>query len=161
MSHQKDKINPAKQEKKIEEINNLFKNLKDKDKLTSSVNAKPQTVDEVANKWEMNKKIMDLFAKKIEKDTVLKSKYAVILIKLLVLQLALLNVWFVLKGMGKISFADTTFNIFITGGLAEIFILIRIIVKYLFSDNLSDLLKVIIRLNNMGNNKKNNKNKKN
>lgn len=64
-------------------------------------------------------------------------------------------------------YSDTTFNIFITGGIAEIFVLVRIIVKYLFKDNLTNALNIILENNNpakryVGNNHSNrNKTKSN
>ena len=153
MSKNKSNSNPAKHV----DIENLFKNLKEKDKLTSSVATKPQNVDEVANKWVLNNKIMELFADKIKDDGELKGKYALALIIILIIQLLLLNIWFVLKGAGVLTLSDSTFNIFITGGLAEIFVLIRLIVKYLFNDNLTELLKLVIRMSNLEKNKKNKK----
>ena len=141
-----------------EELFKLFNNLNEKDRMIKSINAEPQTVDEVANKWKINNKIMNLFVNKIEQDTKLKSKYAICLIIILSIQLILLNTWFALMGIGVIKFANSTFNIFITGGLAEVFVLVRVIVKYLFNDNLSDLLKLVIRTSNYTNNKKKNNN---
>ena len=85
------------------------------------------------------------------------------LIILLIVMVIALNVWFVLKGIGILNFSDSTFNIFITGGLAEIFVLVKIIVTYLFNDNLTDLLKLILDRNNKGIQKENidNKDEKN
>lgn len=141
----------------IELFNSL--NLNEKDRMQKSITTKPQTVDEIANKWKINNKIMTLFAEKIEQDTKLKSRYAIWLIVVLIVQLIALNTWFVLMGLNIIKIENSTFNIFITGGLAEVFILIRVIVKYLFNDNLSELLKLIIRTNSYKSSKnKNNKN---
>lgn len=103
----------------------------------------------------------NLFETKIESDTKLKRRYAMALIILLIITIVALNVWFVMKGLGILNFADTTFNLFITGGLAEIFVLIKIIVKYLFDDNLTELLKLILDRNNQENKSKNNNFKKN
>lgn len=153
------KNNPA--EITNNDILKIFDNLKDKDKFEKSTKSEPQTVDEIANKWQINNKIMNLFADKIGEDTKLKSRYARWLIIILAIQLGVLNLWFLLKGIGIINFANSTFNIFITGGIAEVFLLVRVIVKYLFSDNLSELLKLVIRTSNMNNNDKFNKNKQN
>ena len=109
---------------------------------------KSNTIDEVNKKWNINDRVTNLFADKIEKDTDLKVKYAKILIGILIFQLLTLNILFVLKGCGVLVFADSTFNIFITGGIAEIFVLVRTIVKYLFSDDLTELLKIILKANN-------------
>lgn len=105
-------------------------------------------IDEATKKWNTNDRITNLFANKIEKDTELKGTYAKILIGILIFQLVVLNILFILKGCGVLKFSDTTFNIFITGGIAEIFVLVRTIVKYLFSDDLTELLKIILKANN-------------
>lgn len=115
-------------------------------KLDTEENTKP--IDEATKKWNTNDRITNLFADKIEKDTNLKGTYAKILIGILICQLLVLNVLFVLKGCQLLQFADSTFNIFITGGIAEIFILVKTIVKYLFNDDLSELLKIILKANN-------------
>lgn len=125
----------------IQMFNNSQKEVKE-------INEETKPIDEVTKKWNMNERITSLFADKIENDTELKGKYAVILIGILIFQLICLNTIFILKGCNVLSFSETTFNIFITGGIAEIFILVRIIVKYLFNDNLTELLKIILRANN-------------
>lgn len=118
-------------------------------------------VNEFSKKWNTNDAITNLFRDKIKKDTDLKGKYAIILIVILIFQLVILNVLFILKGRGVLVFSDTTFNIFITGGIAEIFILVKTIVKYLFSDDLTELLKIILKANNykFRDNKENDNNK--
>lgn len=129
---------------KKEEVLSFFAKLDKTDKVNSEVTSKPKTIDEASKKWDMNDKIVTLFKDNIEKDNKLKGKYAIILIFILVLQLTALNVWFFLKGRGYLNFSDSTFNIFVTGGIAEVFILVRVIVKYLFKDNLSDALNIIL-----------------
>ena len=126
--------------KEVQKIFDKQKDLKPQEKVN--------TIDEVNKKWNTNDKITNLFATKIEKDTELKGTYAKILIGILIFQLVALNILFVLKGCGVLKFSDATFNIFITGGIAEIFILVRTIVKYLFSDDLTELLKIILKANN-------------
>ena len=111
---------------------------------------KERPIDEKSEKWNLNTKITTLFETKIESDTKLKRRYAMALIILLIITVIALNVWFFLKGIGVLNFSDTTFNIFISGGLAEIFVLVKIIVKYLFNDNLTELLRLILDRNNEG-----------
>ena len=53
-----------------------------------------------------------------------------------------------MKGREVLNFSDSTFNIFISGGIAEIFVLVKTIVQYLFKDDLSELLKIILKANN-------------
>lgn len=148
-----EKNNPARNE--IERLFDLKTEIK---QMKNQEETKP--IDEITKRWGMNDKLIDLFADKIEVEKELKNKYAIYLIWILIAQLVLLNVWFALKGFGVISFSDTTFNIFISGGLAEVFLLVRVIVKYLFKDNLSELLKILVRTNNGANQRRNNKVKK-
>ena len=105
-------------------------------------------IDEIAKKWSMNDKIVDLFANNMEKDQRLRETYAVILIKLLAVMLVTLIAIFVLAGCGLLNYSETSFNIFITGGIAEVFILVRVIVNYLFKDNLTKALTIILENNN-------------
>lgn len=138
------------------EILNKIKNTQDKPKFD-----KTQRVSEFDNKWNMNNKIIELFANNIEKDQQLKEKYAVILIIILSIQLMALIIIFVFKGLSILKYSDTTFNIFVSGGIAEVFVLVKVIVKYLFKDNLTEALKIIIENNNKPKYKtKNNKNSK-
>lgn len=138
-----------------ERLLEIFNNLKETDKLTKSVETKPQTIDEVTKKWDMNDKVINLFANNIEKDTELKGKYAIILIIILIVQLIALIALFVLKGLNILQYSDSTLNIFITGGIAEVFLLVRTIVKYLFKDNITESLNIILKNNNPEENKKN------
>lgn len=55
-----------------------------------------------------------------------------------------MNLIFILKGFSILNFADTTFNLFITATIAEVFTLVTIIVRYLFTDNLTELLKKLL-----------------
>lgn len=144
------------------EVQIITKILNDKKSLKKvDSNEKNSDLNEASKKWGMNDKITELFSTKIQNDTELKSKYAKYLIIILIIQLATLNVIFLMKGFNWIKFSDSTFNLYITGGIAEIFLLVRIIVKYLFNDNLTDLLKIILRANNFSNNKDFNRNNQN
>ena len=140
--------NPAEtlKEKYKEELLKMFK--PQNEIVETQNNEEIKTIDEITKKWNTNDRITNLFANKIEKDTELKGKYAIRLIRILTFQLVILNILFILKGCNVLKFSDTTFNIFITGGIAEIFILVRTIVKYLFSDDLTELLKIILKANN-------------
>ena len=112
-----------------------------------------KTIDEVSKKWNMNEKILETFVCNIAEDQKLKQRYATILISVLIFQLIALITIFVLQGIGLLSYSDVSFNIFVTGGIAEVYVLVRVIVKYLFNDNLTDLLKIILRANNIYGNK--------
>lgn len=96
------------------------------------------------NKWQVYQNIANIFTKRSENDNKLKEKYSIILIVILVIQLLFMNTTLVLKGLNILQFSDNVFNIFITGTILEVFSLITIIVKYLFTDNLTKLLSNIL-----------------
>ncbi len=105
-------------------------------------------INEINKKWDMNDRIIDLFIKNINTDQNLRQKYALILILILGVELIALILIFVLKGLEILKYSDSTFNLFITGGIAEVFVLVRVIVKYLFKDNLTNALNIILENNN-------------
>ena len=149
------KENPATKSKDEKSYYNITKELvldmfekKEKLKGIEEEQEESKAFDERTKTWKVNEKVLELFSDKIKTDIKLKGKYAIILIIILIIQLATLNVLFILKGKGALTFSDTTFNIFITAGIAEIFVLVNIIVKYIFNDDLADLLKIILRANN-------------
>lgn len=109
------------------------------------------------NKWQLYKNLVDLFKDRTENDNNLKKTYSLILVIILGIQLIIMNVIFILKGANVLEFNDTTFNLFITATIAEIFTLVTIIVKYLFTDKLTNLLSDILGDDN-NKNKRNNKN---
>lgn len=124
---------------------------------------KAQHLSEFDNLWNMNNKIIELFENNIEKDQKLRFVYAIILVVILGLELIALITIFILSGCGVLKYSDTAFNLFITGGIAEVFILVKVIVQYLFKDNLTEALKIIITSNNnkkIYRNRKSNHNRK-
>lgn len=120
-----------------------------------------QYVNEISKKWDMNDKIVQLFERNIEKDQEIRYFYARILIAVLAIELIALIGIFIFVGLGKLKYSDTTFNIFINAGIAEVFVLVRVIVKYLFKDNLTEALNIILTNNNKLKNNYNKKNNKN
>lgn len=147
------KKNPARETKDMSIILKMFD--KNNEIIDGDNNNRP--IDEVSKKWTMNEKILDLFADNIERDQNLKEKYAIILIIILAIQLLALITIFILKGCNVLTYSDSTFNLFITGGIAEVFVLVRVIVKYLFKDNLTNALNIILENNNKRNFKNNKK----
>ena len=137
----------------IPAYNKIYKNIlnsvqgkRELEDANKSKNENP--IDEAQKKWDMNEKIVDLFSKNIENDLELRKQYAKILIIMLGIMLISLILIFLLVGFGKLKYSDFAFNLFITGGMAEVFFLVRIIVKYLFNDNLKEALTIMIKYNN-------------
>lgn len=130
---------------------NIRKILDSKDKISKvneDTNDRIVPINEINKKWDMNDRIIDLFIKNIGTDQSLRQKYAVILIIILAIELIALICIFILKGLNILDYSDSTFNLFITGGIAEVFVLVRVIVKYLFKDNLTNALNIILENNN-------------
>lgn len=136
----------------VGQVKYIFNNLNKSQRVTNSSKDKSKPVDEKARKWAVNEKVVKLFEDSINNELELKNKYAVILIVILAIQLVILNVIFILAGLGILKYSDVSFNLFITGGIAEIFVLVRVIVKHLFNNNLADALNIILDRNNQGNN---------
>ena len=137
---------PAKDAK--ENIRKILDSKDNVSRLDESKNEQYRPINEINKKWDMNDRIIDLFTENIEKDQELRQKYAVILIIILSIELLSLIVIFILKGAGVLNYSDSTLNLFITGGIAEVFVLVRVIVKYLFKDNLTNALNIILENNN-------------
>lgn len=147
----------------VGQVKKIFNNLNKSQRVTNFSKDKSKPVDEKARKWAVNEKVVKLFEDSINNELGLKNKYAVILIIILAIQLVALNVIFILTGLGIFKYSDVSFNLFITGGIAEVFVLVRVIVKHLFNNNLADALNIILDRNNQGNisNYKNNVKKSN
>ena len=141
------KVNIPAEETK-ENIKKLFDSKDKVTKINENNNEKIIPINEINKKWDMNDRIIDLFIKNIGTDQDLWQKYAVILIVILSIELIALILIFVLKGLNILDYSDSTFNLFITGGIAEVFVLVRVIVKYLFKDNLTNALNIILENNN-------------
>ncbi len=66
-------------------------------------------------------------------DTALKKRYAIYFIWILVVQLIVMNVVFVAVGLEKLKFQEPSLNLYMGGTLAEVFGVVLVITKYLFS----------------------------
>jgi len=136
----------------------IFNKLDDRNRLKENPGIKSKSVDEISRKWQMNDKVVDLFCGSIDADIKLKEKYAKRLVTMLALQLLALDGIFIARGLELINYSDVAFNIFITGSLGEIFGLVMVIVKYLFKDNVSESLKIILKSTNFSKKEANQKN---
>ena len=136
----------AKGDNVIKEVNSNEENVHKETEIESFI---------AKNKWQVYKNLVDLFKGRTENDNKLKKTYSLILVIILGIELVVMNVIFILKGANVLNFSDTTFNLFITATIAEVFTLVTIIVKYLFTDKLTDLL-INILSDDRNDNKKNN-----
>lgn len=145
------KINPAKNDIQTTK-ENIIKILNTKEQISKVSETDMKTVrpiSELDRKWDMNDKIINSVTESVEADRNLRFIYAVILVVILGLELIALTTVFILTGRGILQYSDTTLNIFLSAGIAEVFVLIRVIVKYLFKDNLIESLNIILKNNNV------------
>ncbi|EAQ4377918.1 hypothetical protein R5S71_003810 [Salmonella enterica] len=69
----------------------------------------------------------------LEADTELKKTFATSFIRVLKIQLILMNIIFVFIGFKWLEFGDLVVNLFMTGTLAEVFGIVMVMTRYLFS----------------------------
>lgn len=149
--------NPAKgTEEKIQD--EILKRISKKKEIKTPRNN--QYSSNIDNIWKINDRIVKLYEDNIVKDREMRQSYAKILFIMLGIELLTLITIFILVGLDILNYSDFAFNLFITGGIAEIFVLIKIIVTYLFKDNLTQALNIILTNNNKFKNKYNIKNNK-
>ncbi|MGP7732849.1 hypothetical protein ACTZQ0_00955 [Oceanimonas smirnovii] len=89
-------------------------------------------LDEEYKREEVNGKKLDNAGK--AQDNSLKKTYGLSLLGILAVQLIVMNAVFVLVGLDKLDYKDWALHLYVTGTLAEIFALVLIVTKYLFSN---------------------------
>lgn len=95
------------------------------------------SLDEVEEYLKAKSQVREAFSNNAKTDRTLKIIYGSCLLGILLLQLIAVNVIFILGGLEILKYSSTTFNVFITGSLIEVAVIVRIVVKYLFTDNIS------------------------
>jgi hypothetical protein len=65
-------------------------------------------------------------------DTALKKTYAIWFVGILIGQLAVMNLIFLLVGVGLLRFSDYVLHLYMGGTLAEVFGVVFVITRYLF-----------------------------
>lgn len=115
-----------------------------------------QTLDDVLLNSEIRARdtILDLYRDESKNDGELKKSFAKKLLWVLIIQIVLAYVIFILIGFKILKFSEFTVNLFISGTLLETFGLVNIILKYLFSHDLKQLLLTILNKNNLKSNSK-------
>lgn len=82
---------------------------------------------------DLSKKRERIDNKDKQTDTKLKKKFANWFIGILIGQLSIMNIIFFSTGIGWLKFSDYTINLYMTGTLIEIFGIVLVMVKYLYS----------------------------
>lgn len=141
----KDGYNYKIEEEERDILDDIFSNVKKEDKAKPEEQA--ENVDERIERFKLDSEVIHTFTDGIKGDKSLKKGYAITLIVIFIVQLAVFNIVFILCGCGKLSYNTTTLNIYITGGIVEVVALIKIIVSYLFKDNMTESLKSILEKN--------------
>lgn len=139
ISNTADMINSSIIDKKFKiKLDNVFDTLNESEIANDKIEYEQvQSVDKIKHYLKTQGKVTDAFTNNAKTDRSLKKIYGGCLLFLLIIQLIAVNVIFVLGGLNILKYSDTTFNIFITGSLIEIAVIVRIVVKYLFTDNIS------------------------
>lgn len=126
-------------------LDNIFSSVKTEDK--AKPEEKSENLDERIERFKLDSEVIHTFTDGIKGDRKLKNGYAIILITIFIVQLVVFNGVFILCGCKILRYDATTLNIYITGGIIEVVALIKIIVSYLFKDNMTESLKSILEKN--------------
>lgn len=140
-----DGYNYKKEEEERDILDDIFSSVKKEDK--AKPEEKAENVDERIERFKLDSEVIHTFTDGIKGDRKLKKGYAITLIVIFIIQLLVFNVIFVLCGREILTYNTTTLNIYITGGIIEVVALIKIIVSYLFKDNMTESLKSILEKN--------------
>lgn len=128
------------------ELNYIFNSVKDESPIKTE-KIESITMDEAKARLTLDSDVIHTFTNVIEKDQELKSKYAIGLIVAFIIQLIAYNFIFFLVGLGKLKFGEITLDLYVTGGIIEVIATIKIIVSYLFKDNITEPLKHVLEKN--------------
>ena len=104
-------------------------------------------MNEAKERLVLDSEVIHTFTKGIESDQKIKRIYAFILLGVFIAQVVAFNVFFILVGMNILNFDNSTLNIYIVGAFLEIIFLIKIIVSYLFKDNITIPLSNVLEKN--------------
>ena len=133
-------------EKSIKKLTDIFDSLKNGEKLKDE-KVKTESLDEAKERLVLDSEVIHTFTKGIESDQKIKRIYAFILLGVFIAQVVAFNVFFILVGMNILNFDNSTLNIYIVGAFLEIIFLIKIIVSYLFKDNITIPLSNVLEKN--------------
>lgn len=139
-------IEQSEKRKYNDELNTIFDTLNKKNLVKEEFDT-TVTFDEARQRYELDSKVINTFIKNAEEDRKLKHTYASKLMNVFCIQLIMYNFIFILVGLKILHFESSTLNIFITGGVVEIIVIIKIIVSYLFKDNVTEALKNVLEKN--------------
>lgn len=122
----------------------LFEDVDEEDAIKDD--ATSMDYEKIKNNFELQNKVVNSFCDNISSDIKIKKRYSLCLIIVLAIQFFILDYIFLEVGLKKLEFTDFTLNLFISVGFLELVGLITIIVKYLFNDNITESLRIIMRL---------------
>ena len=127
-------------------LKGIFKNL-DSNNVMVGDKFESLPIDETKERLLLDSDVIHAFTDVIEKDQDLKSKYAKWLIIIFAIQLVAFNLIFILVGLRVLKFSEITLDLYVGGGIIEVIATIKIIVSYLFKDNITESLKNILEKN--------------
>ena len=136
-----------------EELKNIFSSLSDQDKARDDIESS-KSFDEITERYKLDAEVIHSFTDTVKEDRKLKKGYAISLIIIFIVQLFVFHFIFILNGCGVLKFNDSTLNIYVGGSIIEVIALIKIIVQYLFKDNISQSIDSILDKNKIKKDKK-------
>ena len=136
-------LTKEKEVKLLNEVSSAFDELEDTDRVCDD-NSQTKSFDEVKESFELKRKAVDTFSDNITTNIEIKRNYSFILIITLGIQFLALDTIFILVGCNVLQYSKTTLNLFLTIGFLELIGLVTIVVKYVFADNISESLKIIL-----------------
>ncbi len=127
-------------------LTDIFDSLK-KDEAVKAEKVKTESLDEAKERLFLDSEVIHTFTNNMKEDQKLKKIYASILLVVFIVQIIVFNVFFVLIGLGIFDFDNSTLNIYIISAILEVIFLIKIIVSYLFKDNITTPLSHVLEKN--------------
>ena len=133
-------------DKYTKKLTDIFNSLK-KDEAVKDEKVKTESLDEAKERLLLDSEVIHAFTDSMKEDQKLKKIYASILLVVFIVQIIAFNVFLAFIGLGILDFDNSTLNIYIIGAILEMIFLIKIIVSYLFKDNITIPLSNVLEKN--------------
>ena len=128
------------------ELTDIFDSLK-KDEAVKDEKVKRESLNEAKERLLLDSEVIHAFTNNMKEDQKLKKIYASILLVIFIIQIIAFNAFLVFIGLGTLNYDNSTLNNYIIGAILEIIFLIKIIVSYLFKDNITIPLSNVLEKN--------------
>lgn len=124
------------------EVNLIYDNLQKENVLDT--HEKTTSVDKIKAEYELKNKAVDVFKNNADADIYIKKFLAKSITISLIVQVAVIDIIFILLGLNIIKYDKYQFNLFIGTVFVEMVGLVTIICTYIFRNNIETLIDKII-----------------